>query len=184
MGDSRLEVVDIRPSGDGAAKVVFDRAVEPLGDFRVACEVEWSSESPAGEVSDRAMQGVQIGFNWNDSTSANIGYGDGWIATTGRMVAQARGRTFATDHGSMPHAGSARLELHRVAERVTVFWDELPFATTVYTAPLEGIFISFGHDPARSADGPSFVGTLAVHRVVVEGLPFTGETPPAGEQER
>ena len=183
VGNSRLEVVDIRPSGDGAARVIFDRALEPLGDFRVACEIEWSSES-SSEPSERAMHSVSIGLRWNDSTSADIGYGDGWIATTGRMTAQLRGRIFATDHGSMPYAGSARLELHRVAERVTVFWDELPFATTVFTTPLEGIYISFGHDPNPSAGGPSFVGTLAVHRMVVEGLPSTLGTPRAGERER
>ena len=100
-----------------------------------------------------------------------LGYGDGWFQNTGRMGAIAEGHLISTDFGTMPAAGSARLEFHRVAERMTGFWDGKPFATIVCTAPVTELKMEFIGYPYREGDRASYFGTLAVERVLIANRP-------------
>jgi hypothetical protein len=162
---STLSVTDISPSGPEWGAVNLTRQVTSIGDFSLIFDFSWGSDS-----SVRAMQNILVQMYGDSGMIAAAGYSDGWIDSSGEKFAMIGGNVFNSGVGSVPLAGSARVQIIRSGSAVTVLWNGTQLISGTDSTPVTRIDLVFSYRNVGDSEGPGIFGSESVDLIEVRAF--------------
>lgn len=152
------------------ARLVLRRDVPPTGDLLLQADLSWSSDG--GAFQDRAMQSLFISLrDENDELVAIAGPYDAWYDWSGSVYAACGGNAYYPGYDTMPHVGSASIEIERTDGDVVIRWNGAVVVTASDADPVVTLTIDFRHYAYEAGNASSHFGTLAVDRILLESIP-------------
>ena len=156
--------------GNIGAIVYISQDFYATGDFEAACSFSWDS---AG--TNTAMQAFSLQLYGGETRVATADYQDPWYYHRAEKGAWIGSDYIGTGEYSLPHAGSATVRIERIADMITVYWDDSILLTRNNTDIVDKLLIGFRRSTWPIGVFGSFsVDYVSASSVELESLTIVG----------
>ncbi len=148
-----IDIID-QSSAPARSHVLLSQKFLAPADFTIKGTIAWDSGG-----NNSAMQGIFIRLRSGGGIIVSAGYHDSAPAYRGEKAAIIGGAFFYSGLNSLPLSGSANIRIERIADEVSIFWDDVLILNAVENRAIDEVAVIFRKN---TYDSRSTFGELAI----------------------